>query len=745
MDIKALISQMTLEEKAGYLTGKNFWELKNIDRLGIPTVTMTDGPCGVRLQPDASDNLGINESVKAISYPTGSCIASSFDRDLLVKSGEILAEDCLSYNVACILGPAANIKRTPLCGRNFEYFSEDPYVAGELAASYINGVQSKNVGTSLKHYACNNQETRRLTSSSNLDERTFHEIYLAGFEKAVKQGQPWTVMCSYNQINGVFSSDNKELLTDILRDQWGFEGFVETDWGAMNNRVEALKAGCDLEMPGDIKMNTQKLIDAVKNGELKESDLDTSVERILNKVFQYAENHEKDVKLDFEAHHEEARKIADESMVLLKNSGILPLNKTSKIAFIGAFAEKPRFQGGGSSHVNSYKVTSSVEAASAYNVTYSQGFITKKDEVDEDLLKEAVKSASEAETAVLFLGIPDGLESEGFDRDTLDLPACQNRLVSEVLKVQKNVVVVVENGSPVAMPWIKEVKGVLFAYLAGEAAGQAIIDILFGDVNPSGKLAETFPVRIEDNPSYLFYPGEVDKVDYREGIFVGYRYYDKKKTDVLFPFGFGLSYTTFEYSDLKLSSKDIKDTDSIQVTAKIKNTGSVSGKESVQLYVINAKGKAIRPIKEIKGFVKVSLKPGEEKEVSFTLDKRSFAYYNEDIHDWMVETGDYGIAIAKSSRDIQLQDTVHVTSTTVFEKKPFTMLSTFGDIVADPKGAQIISQLMSKSPLGNLSGDALGADVMKMMIDIPLRGMVSLSGGLVTMEAAQQLLNMLNA
>lgn len=434
MDIKQLITQMTLEEKAKFCSGADFWHVEGLERLGIPSVMVTDGPCGLRKQAGETDHLGLNASVKAISYPTGSCVACSFDRELLRESGEYLGDECQAEDVAVLLGPAVNIKRSPLCGRNFEYFSEDPYLAGELSAAYISGVQSKNVGTSLKHFAANSQEHRRMTSSSQVDERTLREIYLPAFEKSVKQAKPWTVMCSYNRLNGEYASESHRLLTEILRDEWGFEGAVMSDWGAVNDRVKGVPAGMDLEMPGPGNGNTEKLIAAVKAGEMKESDLDAAVERILAFVFKYIENRKPDTKFDYEGHHEKARQMAAESMVLLKNDGILPLKKEDKVAFIGKFASEPRFQGGGSSHVNSYKVSGSVEAAKEYGVTYAQGYDTKTQEPDGELISQAVKTAREAQAAVVFIGITDAMESEGFDRADMKIPACQEKLLREVVK-----------------------------------------------------------------------------------------------------------------------------------------------------------------------------------------------------------------------------------------------------------------------------------------------------------------------
>jgi Beta-glucosidase-related glycosidases len=746
MDIKDVLSQMTLEEKAKFCSGADFWNMEGLERFGIPKLMITDGPCGLRKQAGASDHLGINDSVKAISFPTGSCVANSFDRDLMHEMGEILAEECQAEDVAVLLGPAVNIKRSPLCGRNFEYFSEDPYLTGELAAAYINGVQSKNIGTSIKHFAANSQEHRRMTSDSIVDERTLREIYYPAFETAVKSSAPWTVMSSYNKLNGEYASENTYLLTDVLRKEWGFEGAVVSDWGAVNDRVMGLLAGMDLEMPGDSPVNEKKIIEAVNNGKLPIETLDVTVERILAIIKNYTENKKEGVSFQYERDHQKAKDYAAQSMVLLKNDDILPLNKEANIAFIGQFADKPRFQGGGSSHVASYKVEGSVESASGYKVSYAQGYIIDKDEIVSLLEAEAVDKAKKASAAVVFIGIPDELESEGFDRSDLDIPSAQIHLLEEILKVQKNVIVVVQCGGPIVMPWIDDVKGVLYAYLGGEAVGGAIVDILFGVVNPSAKLAESFPKKLEDNPSYLYYFGEGDRVEYREGVFVGYRYYDKKKLDVLFPFGFGLSYTEFEYSNLTLSADKIQDTDTLTATVTVKNTGNVSGKEIVQLYVSDSESTVIRPKNELKGFEKVALNPGEEKQVIFTLDKRSFAYYNMDISDWHVESGDFVISIGKSSRDIVLQKTVSVVSTVALPIK-YSINSTVGDVMKHPVGQAFVGQVLSgMTSIMEKNDEAMGSSqaMMSMIKNAPIRAILSFSQGKLSIEMLEGLVLQLN-
>ncbi|MBN2628012.1 MAG: glycoside hydrolase family 3 C-terminal domain-containing protein [Spirochaetales bacterium] len=757
MDIKKIIEQMTLEEKAGLCSGADFWKTKAVERLDVPPMMVSDGPHGLRKQDDQADHAGINESIKAVCFPTGVTVCSSFDKELIREMGENLGEACQAENLGVLLGPAVNIKRSPLCGRNFEYFSEDPFLSAEMATAQIQGIQSQGVGTSIKHYLANSQEHRRMSSDSRVDERTLREIYLPTFEKAVKEAQPWTVMCSYNRINGTYASESHRFLTEVLRDEWGFEGFVVSDWGAVNDRVEGLKAGLDLEMPSSFGLNDAKIVRAVKTGKLDEAVLDKTVERILKIVALSQEKRNKKAVFDREAQHGKARQIAGESMVLLKNEGLLPLQKKGKVAFVGAFAQKPRFQGGGSSHINTFKESSALQAAkellgSSVEVSYAPGYSLTEDCVDKKLIDEAVAAAAAADCAVVFAGLPDNYESEGYDRSHMRMPESHDRLIEEVAKVQKNVVVVLHNGSPVEMPWLSQTGAVLEAYLSGQAVGEAVIDILFGDVNPSGKLAETFPVKLEDNPSYLYYIGEKDVVEYREGIFVGYRYYDKKNMDVLFPFGHGLSYTTFEYEGLKLSRSKIHDTDTLSVTLTVKNTGSVYGKEAVQLYVTPPAGDIIRPNKELKGFEKIGLKPGESKRITFTLDKRSFAYYNTTINDWYAESGDYGILVGSSSRDIRLEGEVSLKASSSIPWK-YDMNSLVGDILKDHKKAGLIKGLLKSMDevFGQGSDDDESAkdaitDEMKdaMFKYMPIRNFACFGGGLVTFEELQDIIYKLN-
>lgn len=752
MDIKELISKMTLEEKAGLCSGLDFWHTKPVERLGVPAVMVSDGPHGLRKQDEEGDHLGINDSIKAVCMPAACATAASFDRDLIGRMGEAIGDSCQHEKLSVVLGPAVNIKRSPLCGRNFEYFSEDPYLAGEMSASYINGVQSRNVGTSIKHFAANNQEHRRMSSSSNVDERTLREIYFPAFEISVKKAQPWTVMCSYNRLNGTYASEHPWLLTDVLRGEWGFEGYVMSDWGAVSDRVAGVAAGLDLEMPASGGINDKKIVEAVRAGKLDEALVDQAVERILTINYRYLDNAKPETPWDQEADHQLSAQIAAECMVLLKNEGVLPLCKDEEIAFIGGFATKPRFQGGGSSHINCFKTTSAMEAVDGLKVTYAQGYSVEKDEATDEMIAEAVAAAKAAKAAVVFAGLPDAYESEGYDRTHMAMPACQNKLIEAVAAANANTVVVLHNGSPVEMPWIDKVKGVLEAYLGGQAVGQAVVKVLFGDVNPSGHLPETFPVKLSDNPSYLYYGGEGNEADYREGIFVGYRYYDKKDMEVLFPFGYGLSYTTFACSNLRLSASEITDQETLTATVTVKNTGACAGKTVVQLYVGDKVSTVLRPVRELKGFEKVELAPGESKDVSFELDKRAFAYWNTELSDWHVETGEFTIEVGQSSRDIEVCGTVTVNST-VELKKHYTMDSIYMDILEDPKAAQVIKPMLDEMKKAFSSGDDGSTDAAKEAVSeemnmamikyMPLRGAMSFGGGM-TQEQMDALLAEMN-
>lgn len=652
-NIKAILSQMTLEEKAGMCSGFDFWHTKAVERLGVPGVMVSDGPHGLRKQEEAGDHLGINDSIKAVCFPPAVLSACSFDRELLQAFGDVIGKEAQATDVSVVLGPGVNMKRSPLCGRNFEYFSEDPYLAGELAAAFVQGVQAHHVGTSVKHFAANSQETRRMTCSSNVDERTLREIYLPAFEKAVKQAQPYTVMCSYNLLNGTYASENDWLLNKVLRDEWGFAGMVMSDWGAVNERVKGLKAGLELEMPASGGYTDAQIVAAVRDGSLDEAILDRAVERILTLVFRWEENREKRP-FTLEEDHTFARRVAEESIVLLKNEGVLPLKKDEKILFVGEYAASPRYQGGGSSHINSFKVSDALTAAGEYaRVNYVKGFSGSEDVYDETLAAEALQAAKAADKIVVFAGLPESFESEGYDRKHMDLPACQNRLIQELAAVNPNLIVVLHNGAPVTMPWLDEVKGLLEAYLGGQAGGEAVAAILFGAVNPSGKLAESFPIKLSDNPAYFNFGGK-ERVEYREGVFIGYRYYDKKEMAVNFPFGYGLSYTSFAYSNLRLSRDTMTDGGTITVQVDVTNTGTRAGKEIVQLYVADHTDIVQRPLRELKGFTKLSLEPGETKTATMALDDRAFSWYSVELGDWFAAPGEYEIAVGASSKDLRL-------------------------------------------------------------------------------------------
>lgn len=728
-DLKALIKQMTLEEKAGMCSGEDFWHLKGIKRLGIPSVMVSDGPHGLRKQDETGDHLGINDSIQAVCFPAACATAASFDRDLLHTMGEALGESCRAEGISVLLGPAVNIKRSPLCGRNFEYFSEDPYLTGELAASFIEGVQKWEVGTSIKHFAVNNQEYYRLVCSSEVDERTLREIYLAGFEKAITKAKPWTVMCSYNKINGIFASEDKKLLNDILREEWGFEGYVMSDWGAVNDRVAGLKAGLELEMPACGGVTDKLIVEAVRVGELEESILDQGVERLLKQVFRYTD-HRQEAHFDKDKQHSLASKLEEECAVLLKNEeDILPLLPSQRVAFIGEFATKPRFQGGGSSHVNAYKIENAKECSEKLGarITYAKGFSAEEDLVEDELIEEAVKCAKEAEVAVIFAGLPDAFESEGYDRKHMRLPECQNRLIEKVLEVQSHTVVVLHNGSPVELPWADQVAGILEMYLGGQGVGAATAALLYGKANPCGRLPESFPLKLEDNPSYLNFPGNGEKVVYNEGIFVGYRYYDTKKMAVRYPFGYGLSYTTFDYSHLQIEKKTMSDEETITVKVDITNSGKRAGKEVIQLYIRDLTGTVGRAEKELKDFVKVALQPGETKTVCMHIDYRALAWYNETIQEWYAASGPYKILIGRSSRDIVLQETINFTTTKVI---PFHIDSntTIGKLLEDVRTRAVVQKAYTKymegQEVSDIAQEAINSEMAKKLLEeAPLRNL----------------------
>jgi beta-glucosidase len=732
---------MTLEEKAALCTGASAWSTTPVERLGVPEMIVSDGPHGIRRIPDVHSTA--RKGLPATCFPTASCSASTWDVELMGELGAALAEEAIALHVDVLLGPGVNMKRSPLCGRNFEYFSEDPFLAGELAVSFINGVQSKGVGTSLKHYAVNNQEFQRFSISAEVDERTQREIYLSAFEKAVKEAQPWTVMCSYNKVNDVFASEHHTLLTDILKDEWCFEGLVVSDWGAVRDRVAALRSGLDWEMPGPQERRVEAVVQAVRSGELAEATLDESVRRILRIVFK-AQETPKGGAFDVDAHHRLARKIAAEGMVLLKNDGLLPLKGHRKIAVIGRSAKAAHIQGHGSSRVTPTRVDVPFRElqsrADGAELTYAEGY-PADDCFRQDLIDQAVGLARSADVALLYAALPTYKESEGYDRTDLDLTAQQVALIRAVAKAQPKTVVVLNNGAPVAMnAWIDAVPAVLEGWMMGQAGGAALADVLFGQVNPGGKLAETFPLKLSDTPAHLNWPGGAGKVQYGEGLFIGYRYYDAKELPVLFPFGYGLSYTTFAYSSAKASAKTFRDVEGLTVTLDVTNTGHMAGKEIVQVYVHDRASGLVRPEKELKGFAKVGLQPGETKSVAIKLDFRAFAYYHPEYKQWITEDGDFDILIASSAAHVRHTLAVTLESTLnlpcILDRE-----STIREWMADPRGkvafgpfyAQIEENSRKMSDGGG-DENTIGTDFMDRMGDMPLVSVLMWQQGALPMH-----------
>lgn len=726
-DISTTVDQLTLEEKAALCTGASMWTTAPIERLGIPTILMTDGPHGVRRSPDVHQ-VGAN-SLPATCFPTASCLAATWNLDLVRQVGEALGREARALGVNVLLGPGLNMKRSPRCGRNFEYYAEDPFLAGELAAAFVAGVQSQGVGASLKHFAANNQETERLRIDAVVDERTLREIYLPAFETAVKKGRPWTVMCAYNKLNGIYCSEHPVLLTAILKREWGFDGLVVSDWGAVHDRVKALQGGLDLEMPGPRPRCTQAVIDAVRSGVLDEAVLDEAVRRILGVVFKAAQT-PMGGEFDVDGHHALARRVAGEGIVLLKNNGILPLRAPRRIAVIGRSAQEPHFQGGGSSHVNPTRVNIPFEEvqklAGDARLTYAEGYPAGL-AFDQTLIDEAVAVAQSADVALLFIALPAFIESEGYDRADLGLTPQQVALIQAVCAAQPNAVVILNNGSALTMSeWLDGPAAILEAWMMGQAGGGAIADVLFGVVNPSGKLTETFPRKLTDTPAHLNFPGGAGQVRYGEGIFIGYRYYDAKEMPVLFPFGYGLSYTSFAYSNPRLSAEVFEDVEGVTVAVDVTNTGAVAGKEVVQVYVHDRQSKLVRPPKELKGFAKVELQPGETKVVVIPLDFRAFAYYHPGYGQWVTEDGEFDILIGASAADIRCTLTAMLRSTV---KLPCLLNreSTVREWLEDPAGRavfepmyqQIKAQTAAMFGGGDESG-GLGMDPTGFMMEMPL-------------------------
>ncbi|RJP52363.1 MAG: glycosyl hydrolase [Anaerolineaceae bacterium] len=786
-DPKTLLSQLTLEEKAALVAGLNMWQTKAIERLGIPSILMTNGPHGVQKQAsEATDFAGMSNSIPATCFPPAVIQAATWNRELIHKMGVALGEECRQEKVSILLGPGINIKRSPLGGRNYDYYSEDPYFAGEMAKQLIMGIESQGIGASLKHFAVGNQEYRRMTINAVVDERALREIYLAGFETIIKDAQPWTVMNAYTLVNGTYCSENPHLIRGILKKEWDFQGVVLSDWGSVNDRIAGLKAEIDLEMPGPATDNQRAILAAVRAGDLPEATLDRAVELMLTLIFKAQETFAKgDFTYDKQAHHDLARRIAEEGTVLLKNENqILPIPESAKVALLGHFAKKPRFQGTGSSLTNPTMVDNlydeMVKRIGEANVLYAPGFPEKdKAFIDEALLAEALEVAAKADYVVVMVGVA---VAEGGDQPSMKLHASHTALIEKVAAAHKKVIVLLSNGNPLEMPWLANVPAVLEGYLAGQAGAAAQADILLGRVNPSGKIGETFPIKLEDNPSHPYFPGGPSTVEYRESIYVGYRYYDTANAPVLFPFGHGLSYTTFEYRELSVQARN----DSASVTFKIRNTGNKSGKEAVQVYVRDVESSHFRPFKELKGFAKVHIQPKEEKSVTIELDRRAFSFYDVGKKDWILETGDFEILAGASSQDIRLKTTLRLDSdqqassyadratlapyfsptpalisrdtfaalygkplpeNSTPQKGSYTLNTPFGDM-SDSWLARQLLNLMNGQVKKMVGGDdpdnPLLAMVENMLKEMPLRAMLMMTNGALKRGTLEALLMMIN-
>ena len=744
-EIKDLVSKLTLEEKAMLLSGKDAWSTVPIPRLGIPSINLSDGPHGLR----ECSGLGWGESVPATCFPPAVLLACSFDEELAKKQGAAIGEEAQAQNVQIVLGPGNNIKRSPLGGRCFEYFSEDPVLSGHIAAGVIEGIQSKKAGTALKHFACNSQETERFVIDEKISERALREIYLASFEYPVKKAKPTTLMCAYNKVNGDYCSQSKWLLTDILRSEWGFKGFVMSDWGAVDNRAQGVYAGLELEMPGTGEENKRELVNAVKAGpvamppvdpkfrnKLTMRQIDKAVMRLLEVVFSL---HEKktEKQCDYAKHHKTAVEVARESMVLLKNNGALPI-KGGKTAVIGEMAVRPRYQGGGSSCVNAIDVTKPLDAMGEYGeVEYAQGY-SLDDDADYSKITEAAELAAGCDRAVIICGLPDSYESEGYDRTHINLPDSHLRLIDEVVRRQPDTIIVLCNGAPVAMPFVGRVSAILEAYLGGEGAGQAIADLLYGKANPCGKLAETFPQFLEHTPAYGNFPGENSKVEYAEGIYVGYRWYEKHKIPPLFPFGYGLSYTSFRYDSITLSDDEITENDPLTVTVRLTNIGALDGKEVVQLYVRQENPRVSRPEKELKAFKKVLIKAGETAEVALTLDRRDFAYWDDKYHCWRVDSSKFTVLVGGSSDNYPLAASVQVMSQQEYHEA-LNIHTQFMELKTHPEGKAFTDKL--RSAMGSDRFDEIFPHLPQ---DWPLRTLVQMYDSKLTMPMLVKLIRQTN-
>ena len=776
----AIVQDMSLQEKSSFASGKDFWHLEASGRHDLPSIMVTDGPHGLRKQNKSSDHVGLNVSVPATCFPTAVALACSWNTDLLEQVGNAIGQECVAEEVTVLLGPGMNIKRHPYCGRNFEYFSEDPLLSGKLAAALINGVQKNGVGTSVKHYAVNNQEKGRMIIDAVVDERTLREIYLRGFEIAVKEAQPWTVMCAYNRVNGTYCSEHEYLLNTILRDEWGFEGLVITDWGATNDRAEGIRTGLDLEMPSSGGINDRLVEAAVSNGELDENLLDQAIARNVALSLLGKDLSQNRKAVDLDANHELAKHVAAECTVLLKNDKqTLPLNSEQSIALIGSFAEHPRYQGTGSSQVKPTTLDNSLNRFKqiADQVEYARGYDPKSAAEDPVLIAEATGIAQQCDVAVVYVGLPPIYESEGFDRTHLELPEQHHRLVEAVCEANPNTVVVLSNGSPVAMRWVSKPKAILEGYLGGQAGGSAWVDVLFGLREPGGRLAETFPIAVSDVPSDRYFPGDLRQVQYREGLYVGYRYFDSAQRDVLFPFGHGLSYTDFEFGELEIHQAENQ---TFQVSLDVRNTGNRAGSEVVQLYVHDVAASVYRPEQELRAFSKVHLDPGTSERVMLTLTADAFNFYDPNQMKWVIEAGEFELRVGRSSREILRTHTINVQSDDVITTKrlgpklsgtllitddetfesmlgtpiptseasrPFHMNSSIQEIRESLVGAQIAKRVVAAFT-ANMGGQSNDETLQKMFEEMasnmPLRSLALFSQGRTSFEDLEQMIALLN-
>ena len=772
MQYEEIISKLTLAEKCGILSGKDVWHTREVPGAQIPSIMLSDGPSGLRKQEGEGDHLGLNASVKATCFPSAATVANSWDLELAEKVGEALGREAAAKEVGVLLGPGLNVKRSPLCGRNFEYFSEDPYLAGKMAAAYIRGIQSMGISACPKHFAANAQEMHRMANDSVVDERTLRELYLTNFEIAIREGQPKTLMTSYNAVNGTYAHENQHLLSDILRGEWGYRGTVVSDWGGCNDFVESVRAGANLEMPGTGDDSPTQLYQAVKDGRITEAEIDARVDELLALVLDVSLAEKPEA--DLEAQHLIALEAAEKSIVLLKNEGnILPLKREMKIALIGDFAEVPRYQGAGSSLVNSYKVsvtTRLIQEAFPDAENFMPGF-TREDKWDDAMAAAAVKIAGEADIALLYLGLPEVFESEGLDRPHMRIPDNQIRLLEAVEKANPNTVVVFSGGSAVEMPWLSHCRALVWAGLGGQASAEAVLKVLTGEVNPGGKLTETFPMTYEDLPVSHYYPGAQKTSEYRENLFVGYRYTETADCPVTFPFGHGLSYTTFTYDNLKA--------DRDEVTFEITNAGTVDGDEVAQVYVAFPDSKIMRPARELKGFARVSLKAGETRQVTVRLDDKAFRYFNVGTNSWEIESGTYEILVGASVRDIRLKAAVEIQGTdaeipetakadflTVGELSgvpdaAFSALigrdipeSSYGETfsINDPLDqlgraknpiARLVFRVMDSRRKKSLAAGKPDLNIL-FMFNMPFRGTAKMTGGMITMKMADAIVFMVN-